>query len=490
MEEAKERENWWTRPCGGFEVLRIALPMVVSTMSFTIMLFCDRMFLSWYSTEAMAASLPAGMLNWSMLSLPLGVAMYSQTFVAQYHGAGRDDRIGAAIFQGLRIGLYASPLFVLTACFAPLFFMAFDHSTEMVELEAAYLGILAIGGPASLMGAALSAFFIGRGATQVVMKVDILVSLLNIALDAVLIFGLLGLPAMGITGAAIATVIAQWSRVTAFWVLFQQGDNPTRYAFAAGRKFDGELLKRMVRFGGPNGLQMVLEASACTIFVLFVAKLGKLEAAATLVAFNVNMVAFLPMVGAGVAVSTLVGQQLGRQRPDMAARATWTAVVLSLMYTSVFGVIYIVAPDLFMMGHAAGAEDFEPIRQVATVLLRFVAAYCLFDSVQLIFVSAIKGAGDTRFVLVVTLIMSTVFVVGGWAADQYGHFGLYGWWWMITGWIWTFCLIYGLRFVQGKWRTMSVIDDDLPPDLLDQDQPVAAAVEPAADLNEPVSGVR
>jgi len=456
-QEPPEATSWWARPCGGKEVLAIAMPLVISTMSFTIMLFCDRMFLSWHSTEAMAASLSAGMLNWTMFSLPLGVAMYAQTFVAQYHGAGQPERIGAAVFQGLRIGLYSCPLFALSACLAPLLFMAFGHPERLLVEESNFLRVLSFGAPASVMGAALGAFFIGRGQTSVVMKVNIGVSVLNIVLDILLIFGLLGFPAMGIVGAGLATIAAQWTKLLVYWWLIHRGDNPKTYAFAEGAKFDGELIRRMLKFGGPNGMQMMLEGSAGTLFALYVAKLGALESAATSLAFNVNMIAFLPIVGLGVAVSTLVGQQMGRKRPDMAARATYTSLILAGVYTSLFGALFLAIPDLFMGGHAAGMNDFESVRPVTLVLLRFVAAYCLFDAVQLVFVSAIKGAGDTRFVLVVTVLMSAAFVVGGVVADQWGQFGLYGWWWMFTAWIWILAIIYALRFHQGRWRGMSVI---------------------------------
>jgi len=89
-------DNWWSRPCGGREVLRLALPLMISAGSWSVMLFVDRMFLFWHSTQAMAAAMPAGVLHFALVCFPLGVAVYVNTFVAQYKGAGRPGRIGVA----------------------------------------------------------------------------------------------------------------------------------------------------------------------------------------------------------------------------------------------------------------------------------------------------------------------------------------------------------------------------------------------------------
>ena len=102
--------GWWTRPCGAGEVLRVALPLVVSSISTTVMIFIDRMFLYWYSPEAMAAAMPAGMFHFTVISFPMGIALYVNTFVAQYAGAGRPRRIGPFVWQGIWVGVAAAPL--------------------------------------------------------------------------------------------------------------------------------------------------------------------------------------------------------------------------------------------------------------------------------------------------------------------------------------------------------------------------------------------
>src|SRR3954464_4733679 len=93
--------SWWSRPCGGREVLAVALPLMVQTAFWSIMWFIDRMYLMWYSRDSVAAALPAGMLFYTLICFPQGIAAFVNTFVAQYYGAGRHERIGSAVKHGI-----------------------------------------------------------------------------------------------------------------------------------------------------------------------------------------------------------------------------------------------------------------------------------------------------------------------------------------------------------------------------------------------------
>ncbi len=472
------RRNWWTRPCGGREVLVLAMPLVISMASLSLMQFVDRMFLLWYSTDAMAAAMPAGLLCFTVLCLPLGVATYVNTFVAQYHGAGRPERIGLAVWQGVRIGIFATPLLMATIPLAPGLFALAGHEPQVAVLETIYYQVLCFGAGGVVISGSLSAFFTGRGKTRVVMVVDSSAALLNMGLDYLWIFGHCGFPELGIEGAAWATVVSQWFKVVVYWWIMMRPVHREKYQLVAGRRFDAPLMRRLWRYGGPNGLQLLVEVSAFTIFILLVGRLGTDAMAATTLAFNVNSVAWVPMLGMGIAVSTIVGQQIGRHRPYMAARATWTSFWMAQTYLSLMAAMYVFAPDLFLMGHASGTspEEFGRLRDTTVVLLRFVAAYSLLDALNLIFASAIKGAGDTRFILLTTCIMSPLPVAAAWAGVHYCGWGLIWCWIVLTVWICALGVIYLARFLQGGWRHMRVIEPDAP---VEEDLPQAAPAEPA-----------
>jgi MATE family multidrug resistance protein len=171
----------------------------------------DRIFLTWYSTDALAAALPSSLLHWTLISLPLGTLMYANAFVAQYEGAGRKERVSAVLWQGIYIALVCGGAILACVPFSPLVFAWFHHDPEVARLEQQFFNLLCIGGTPLLLGTALSCFFSGRGRTTVVMWVNIIASLINVALDYLLIFGAGPIPPMGIRGAGVATSIAYTS---------------------------------------------------------------------------------------------------------------------------------------------------------------------------------------------------------------------------------------------------------------------------------------
>jgi MATE family multidrug resistance protein len=129
---------------------------------------------------------------------------------------------------------------------------------------------------------------------------------------------------------------------------------------------------------------------------------------------------------------------------------------------AVFSLAYLFIPDLLLTAYAAQVDpvEFAPVRDLTVLLLRFVAVYCLFDTMNIVFVSALKGAGDMRFVLITTVIMSAVPVAATWIGIHSFGWGVLGAWYIITAWICVLGCIYLLRFMQGKWRSMRVIEPE------------------------------
>lgn len=429
--------------------------------------FIDRMFLLWYSMPAMAAAMPAGMLYFSILCFPLGLASYANTFVAQYRGAGREKRVGVAVGQAMRLGLYGTPLFLLVSLPAPYLFRFSGHDPTIVALEVVYFQVLMFGAGAAVIAAAQASFFTGLGKTRVVMLVDTSSAALNMLLDYLWIFGHWGFTEMGIEGAGWATVVALWWKVGMYALIMEMPRFRNVYGLRSGRKFDWPLFKRMLHYGAPNGLQLFVDVTAITLFIMLIGFLGERAMVASTLAFNVNSIAFVPILGVGIAVSTMVGQQLGRNRPDLASRATYSAYVIAMIYTGFMGILYVAIPEFFLMAHASGAtgSGFTELQELAVLLLRFVALYCLFDATAIVFVSAIKGAGDTRFVLITTAVTSLIPIAGGFVGVKIFGWGLMWCWVVVTLWICSVGVIYFLRFVQGKWKTMRVIESEVVPDL-------------------------
>lgn len=484
--------NWWQGECGIREVLWFALPLVVSTVSWTVMIFIDRLFLTWYSAEAVASALPAGNLAFVVVCFPLGVATYVGTFVSQYYGANRRQRIGVAVWQGVALGIATVPIALAINPLASLIFSAVGHAPEIVALETAYFQALNYAAGAMVIGAALSAFFTGRGDARTVMIVDSLAALVNIVLDYCWIFGHFGFPEAGIAGAAWATVVALWFKTAVYMVLWLAPRFREEYHSLRGCRWDGRLFRRLLWFGAPNGLHYVLEMGAFTAFIMVLGRLELSDVAATTLAFNINSLAFMPVYGIGLATTSLVGRRLGEDRPRLAARAAWSGFALATGLMLLVGSLYVFGPDLLLLPHASQvpAEQFVKIAARTTVLLRFVAAYCLFDAMNIIFASAIKGAGDTRFVFWTTLILSPLMAGLAWMGGQWWDFALLDYWLLVTVWVCLLGVIYLLRFLYGPWREMRVIEPAVHVDEVPGEPGLAARETQAGDIPTEVELVR
>jgi len=401
------------------------------------------------------------MLNFSMTSIFMGTAGYLSTFVAQYYGAKRYHRIGPALWQGVYVSLLGGLVIVCAIPFAEPIFSLVGHSPLVQQNEVAYFQILCLGGGAYAASYALSGFFSGRGKTWPVLWVNVATTVVNLVLDYALIFGHWGFPDLGIRGAGIATVVAGVFELLMFLALLGSGSNNDTFHTIKGWRLERDLFVRLLRYGFPSGVQFFLEMAGFTAFVLLVGRLGIASLAATNIAFNINTLAFMPMIGCGIAVSVLVGQYLGGEKPDYAQSVVYSGFHLTLVYMISIAAAYVLVPDVFVAPFALRADPggFSEIYGYSIVLLRFVAVYSIFDTMNIIFCSAIKGAGDTRYVMLITVILSVfVFVVPVYLAVVIFEFGLMVAWVFATAYIILLGFIFYFRFLGGKWKTMRVIE--------------------------------
>ncbi|HMO14554.1 MAG TPA: MATE family efflux transporter [Pirellulaceae bacterium] len=453
--------SWWKRPAGGREVLGIAIPLVISSLSWTVMSFIDRIFLNWVSGAAMAAAFSASLVWFVFLCFPLGVCAYANTFVAQYWGNHQPNKIGGAVWQAIWVASSSVIIVPLLIWIAPWLFSLSGHSAEIQQLETDYFQALSWGSVGILVSQAGAAFYSGRGRTSVVMWVDTLFALLNVVLDYCWIFGEFGFPEMGIVGAGYATSLALCLKGVTYVLLMLQPQHRLKFATGSSYRFDFDLMQRLLKYGAPSGLQMLVDVVGFTVFVMLIGRLGSLEHEATSMAFSISTLAFMPIWGFGLAVGILVGQRLGENQPELAARATHTTLIVALTYMTIISLLYLLIPQVFLFTFFLVESDPEysvEVQNLAITLLRFVAAYNLFDAMLIVFSSAIKGAGDTRFVFLVSLVMAVFLALGSWLAIERLSFNVFGSWVLITGWVWATATIFGLRFLGGKWRSMRVIE--------------------------------
>lgn len=454
------KKRWKAR--GGYrEVLVIATPLILSTGAWSVQHFVDRMFLSWYSPQAIAAAMPAGMASFAVMSLFLGTATYVSTFVAQYYGAKRFNRIGPALWQGVYIALIGGLLQICLIPFADTIFSFVGHDPLVQRYEIQYFQILCLGGFPFVASSALAGFYSGRGKPWAVMWVNTCATIVNLALDYALIFGAWGFPELGIKGAAIATVFSGTFSFCVYLALIFQKAYNKKYHILKAWQPERELFMRLLRFGFASGLQFFLDMLGFTVFILLIGRLGTNALAASNIAFNINTLAFMPMIGCGIAVSVLVGQYLGANKPAFAQRSAYSGFHMTFLYMVTIAAAYVAVPDIFVAPFAAKAdpEGMAEIYHLAVILLRFVAIYSVFDTMNIIFASAIKGAGDTRFVMFMILIFSAlILALPAYVAIVVLNYGLMIAWTIGTLYIASLGWVFYLRFRGGKWKNMRVIE--------------------------------
>lgn len=455
-------------PSGGYgEVLRVALPLILSTASLTLALFVDRLFLSWYSRSAVAAATPGGITYFTICSFFMGTAQYVNTIVAQHHGAGDKPACARGVWQGIFFAVLSAPLILAAIPVGSAILARSGHDPAVVELEIEYFSILMLGGAALPLNGAVSSFFSGRGKTAVVMWGNVLGNAANAVLAYLLIFGKLGFPEMGIRGAGTATAVTVGIPSVYWFILFLGSRYQETYRTRKEFRPDKRLFVMLLRYGLPSGIQFFLDIASYTMFVILVGRLGEARLAATNIVLTIEMLSFLPMVGMSIATATLVGEYIGRGIPHIAEKSVYSALKLALCYSGVLAVLYLSIPETFLELFRSRVENgpgFDAIVDTGTTLLRIVALYTLFDTAFIIFSGALKGAGDTRFAMWASICAAWVFFVPPvYVMIEYLQVGL------VTAWCWALIYIVGLgmifwlRFRGGYWKEIRMLDGKAQP---------------------------
>jgi MATE family multidrug resistance protein len=444
---------------GSRELLRLAWPLILSNSFWTLQIILDRVLLSRDSSDAVAAAIAAAVLFWTPLVLFQYTANYASTFVAQYTGAGQHDKVGPIVWQAFYFSVIAGVAVLAAVPLAGPLMALTGHNPALQELETVYFRCLCFSALPLLLTASASSFFAGRGDSRTVLVINAVGLVVNGVCAYAWIYGRWGFSAWGIAGAGWATVAGTSISAAVAIALMLRPRHRTLYHTWSGRRLDRALFARLMRFGIPNGAFAALDILGFSMFLLLIGRLGEVELAATGIALTLNMVAFLPTLGLGQAVEVLVGQRLGEDRPDVAARSTWAGCGWACLFAGAMALAYLLIPgplaELFRS--EKDVPRWEQVGSLVPVLLRFVAVYCVFDAMNLTFSSALRGAGDTHFVTWVAATLSwPVMVLPTWAAWHYG-WGLYWAWAFASTYIMALALTFLLRFRQGKWRAMRVI---------------------------------
>ena len=444
-----------TRHASVREVFWLALPIIISMASASILGLVDTFFMGWVGAGAQAAVGLGAPTVFSLLSLFFGTITGLTTFVSQYFGAGKYSDCGRMLWHVLPASFIVGGICALTL--NPLvmwILMAMGTNPEIIGDAYAYMSIRIYASPIVFVSFALLSFLRGIGDMKTPAIVTGIAVIINIPLTYIFTFGWMGIPAYGAAGAAIGTVLSQAVEMLLYAYVVMHRKNADRYMT---RKFVRLKLKTYAEFckvSLPVGVCWGIEHAGWVIFGLYIASLSKEDAAAHAIVQSFMNLAFMPGLAISIAATTLVGQYLGAGNPKSAEKSARYSVRMSMGALVSLGLIFFILRYII----ADGFSDDPAVIQIAANLFIFVAVYQVFDAMGVTLSGALRGAGDTRFPMFIMLgciwlvMVPLVYILG----DVCG-FGLYGAWSAGSLAIILMGLCYYARFKTGKWKTMGLM---------------------------------
>jgi MATE family multidrug resistance protein len=429
--------------------------VIISRASQVVVGLSDAVMVAHLGETPLAATTTGAMNAFTLFIFPMGVVFIVSSYSSQLFGKG--DPGGA-----VRYGLYGLLVALLTqiAAFASLPFVApaigcFSYTPEVRELITQYLRIRLLSVGAAVGIEALGNYYGGLGNTRLPMVISLLAMALNVLGNWLLIDGHLGLPAMGVRGAALASTL---STLLAFFVMAALFARHARAHKGSLAELRWRELLRMLRFGVPSGLNWLLEFLAFSFFVnVIVAGLGTTALAALMSVMQINAFSFMPAFAVSSAGAFLAGQAIGAGCKDHVPSIARLTVKVTASWQGLVGVSYFLLPGLLFAPFARGEPESHALLALGTRLLMLSATWQLFDAVATTMAEILRSAGDTAFTLWVRVLLAwAVFVPGAYLTTRYLG-------WRENGavvWLATYlALLAGilvLRFWRGAWRKIDI----------------------------------
>jgi MATE family multidrug resistance protein len=379
------------------EIIPLAVPVVISQMSQTVVGLVDTWMVGRLGVEALAATGLSGIAVWMIMGSAGELSTGTQVITAHRHGQGRLAEAALTLRESLVLALGVGlVLWILSHVFAPAYFSRILHESEGA-LYADCLGYSRwrIAGILPFLAiTSLRGFFTGLGDSREHMRVALLINGANILFNYVFIYGHWGAPAMGVPGAGLASTLATVAGAGVFlWRI-----RARRVFSAHGMTVFGPVrlpdLRQLIGLSAPAALQTLLSMAGFTVFISLMKFIGTTEVAATNLIITILSVSFMPGFGLGMAASTLIGQNLGAGLPEQARAAGNTAQRLAMILMGTVGLFFVGVPDLLLR---AFSED-AGVLQAGRGPLRLMGLIQVFDALAMTTAGCLRGSGMAVFV--------------------------------------------------------------------------------------------
>ncbi|MBB6478769.1 MATE family efflux transporter [Spirochaeta isovalerica] len=432
---------------GSSYVLSLALPVMGTQIANTMVQLVDTMFIGRIDALSLGAVALTGTLIWNIQMISEGFATGLTATIARR--IGEKEAVKASEF--LRTGLIAT-LFV-SFIFLPLIQLGFNGlfgfiqmPSDLYPFASSYFKTFMVFLPSIYGLTAIQAAFNACGETRTTMKVSLAMNLINIVLDWAMIFGHLGFEPMGIAGAAYASGI---SFTFGFLILLLISSRREWSPFKKSKLFSYSHLKLIIKIGIPSLISnMAMGISQMAVMVLAVTPLGSLSLGAFNIVMKLASLSFMPGFGFAIAASTGTGQSLGAGEPEKAKAITRLAVFYCTVVMAIISIAYYTIPDLLI---GLFSTDISIVSMTRSAL-RIYALFAVFLAPAMVFSGTIRGAGDTRYAMIVMIISRFLLrLPAAWLFGIVLKGGLSGVWlamcldFLVRG------IVMWIRFRGGKW---------------------------------------
>ena len=394
-----------------------------------------------------------GMMVWTFFAFFNGLISSATTFVAQNYGANRYSTIGRIVWHYLYIAIASYLALLVLASVSDYVLRLIGPSAEVEKYSGIYVRIRMYSGIGVFTSFALAGFFRGIGNTKTPMRIAIVANVFNVIANYLLIFGKFGFPRLEVTGAAVATLISSMLSAALYLAQCLSEKYSKIYSTRFFYRMELAQIRRIVRVGLPMGIQFLLDSTSFSVFTAFIARMGDAPLAASNAANTLMSTSFMPLIGISIATTTLVGQFIGAEDLGHARKSGYTAIKLGVLYTILVASNFFIFPRQLI---SLVSKDPEVVNLGAKILM-LAGVFQLSDGFGICANGALRGAGDTRFVMAVGLSYAWFLFIP--LSYLFGYTlggGVVGAWIGATVYIITYGVTVFLRFRGGKWESIKI----------------------------------
>ena len=450
---ARGIEHDYTQGALSRSILLLAVPMVLEMAMESIFVVVDIFWVSHLGPDAVAVVGLTESMMVMVYTLAMGLSIGAAAVVARRIGEKDSEGAARAAMQSILLGLAISvSLSIFGALAAPWLLSQMGAPSSLIEESGLFSSVMLGGSFTAFMLFTINAANRGAGDAAMAMRVLWVANIINMILGPLCIFGIGPFPAMGVTGAAVATTLGRG--IGAAYALYHlcYGKGRLQLANIPWRP-EWDIIKRILRLSGHSTFQVLVGSLSWVLLVRMVAQFGSVAMAGYTIAIRLMMLIILPSYGLSNAAATLVGQSLGAGDPDRAEAAVWQSARYNLVFMGLAGVVFLVGAPLIV---GVFTQD-EAVASVAVYGLRCVALGFPFFAYGMVLTQSFNGAGDTATPTWINIGVFWILELPlAWLLSFHDGLQYKGVFMAITVCYSILAIVSALVFRRGKWRSHAV----------------------------------